>query len=182
MNNNVIFTSTANEFILFFSIRKITNKIPKLLTDNINSTKLVLNSFDADADLGGRNSVLTWRNINFKLLLGDEYELNAMYNISVYSVAFNETVINATFRVGTLVFVCNSLTFRYGDSNKWLIPLTHTTTTPNSRTFRGAFTNTFLMNSEQGDITITYIIHHTNAPPNSTVLPERLLYFIINKI
>jgi hypothetical protein len=182
MNNNVIFTSTANEFILFFSIRKITNKIPKLLTDNINSTKLVLNSINANVNVGGNNGILTWRNINFKSLLGDDYELNALYNIKLHTICFGSAAVSALYRSGTLEFECNSMMNRHGNTNKWLIQITHTNTVPNSRTFRGAIMNTFMLTSEQGDITINHNTQQYHFINPIVPYPDKLLYFIINKI
>ena len=180
MNSNSTFTLTMNDLNLIFSIRKITNNIPKLLTNNITSTLLILNSFNADVDIN--NVVNTWRNINFKNLLGDDYELNALYNIRLQSNTFNETVVSTSNRVGTLEFSCNNFIPRYGNSNKWLIPLTYTNTTPNTRTFRGVFMNTFMLTSEQDDITINHSTQHFNTLDKTILLPEKILYFIINKI
>ena len=60
--------------------------------------------------------------------------------------------------------------------------MTHTNTTPNSRTFRGSINNTFMLINEQGDIKISQYATHYHSINSIVPFPSKILYFIINKI
>lgn len=173
-------TASSYPFLFFFDIVKITNKIPKPLLFYTNVSRLVLSSYEAEVDVN--NVSLTWRNIYFKTLLGDLYELNSTYNIVLKSCAVNETSVTASNRVGHLEVSSNCLVSKYNTSNKWLIPFNYTSTTPNAQHFKGVYSYTCLMNGEQGDITMNHYTQHFYNNDTSVLLAEKILYFDIYKL
>jgi hypothetical protein len=141
---------------------------------------LVLSSYVADVDTN--NVILQWNNINFKNLLGDNYELNATYNLVLMNISIGNTSVTSANRAGYLRFESNSLEVKNANANNWVIPFGFTNVQPNAVTFRGSSDCTFILTSETGYIQIDHYIQHLNRIDSTVALPDKILYFCIYKL
>jgi hypothetical protein len=139
-----------------------------------------LSTYQADVD--ANNVLVQWNNINFKNLLGDNYELNATYNLVLMSASIGSTTVTALNRSGALFFQSTAFKIKYSNTHKWAIPFSFTNTQPNARTFRGSSMNTFVLTSETGNIRIEHYTHYYNTIDSTVLLADKTLYFMIYKL
>jgi hypothetical protein len=76
-----------------------------------NISKLVLNTNFADVNVGGNNADCTFYNINFRNLLGDNFELGAKYSLNLNVIAIDEFTLSAFRKSGEIRLFSNSLLF-----------------------------------------------------------------------
>jgi hypothetical protein len=175
------FTGTAHSGVMwFFTIKRIKYYLPTIINTNDKTNMLVLSSYVADVDTN--NVILQWNNINFKNLLGDNYELNATYNLVLMNISIGNTSVTSANRAGYLRFESNSLEVKYANANNWVIPFGFTNVQPNAVTFRCSSDCTFILTSETGYIQIDHYIHHLNRIDSTVALPDKILYFCIYKL
>jgi hypothetical protein len=177
---STVFTVLTYGLLLFFTIRKIKYTLSRQLITNYKTNNLVLSTYTADININ--NVIVQWNNINFKNLLGDNYELNATYNLVLMSISIGSTTVTSANRSGHLLFESNAFKVKYSNSNKWLIPFGYTNTQPNARTFRGSSLNTFMLTSETGYIKIDHYTQNYNTIDSTVLLADKTLYFMIYKL
>jgi hypothetical protein len=134
--------------------------------ENITSRLVLNNTYSYDVNVGGYNADTMYYNINFRNLLGHDYELGADYTLILNNTTINDYNLETPRRSGTIrIYGGGAMLFnnKENSENCAIYMFTLSSGGPTSQNYNYVMCNQFKLTREIGNIRMGYFNQVSNA-------------------